>query len=81
MPTSGLITLKEISEMLDACAPGARIEPRKHRFWVYYNGLIFRNLPLGPHGNRRNPEIEVGWVKRMARHLGILECAKGFFNF
>lgn len=65
--------------MLDTCAPNARIEPRKHRHWVYYNGLIFRDLPLGSHGSR-NPEIQVGWVKKMARHLGFLECAKRFFG-
>lgn len=63
--------------MLDACAPGARIEPRKHRNWVYYGQFpIFRNLPLGEHGARKNPEIQIGFVRSLARHFEILECAR-----
>jgi hypothetical protein len=33
-------------------------------------------LPLGPHGRRVNPEIETGYVRSLARHLGIEECAR-----
>jgi hypothetical protein len=76
MVSRGQVALKEIRRMLDACAPGARILAKKHRNWVLYNGLTFRGLPLGEHGRRDDPEIEVGHVKRMARHLGILDCAK-----
>jgi hypothetical protein len=63
--------------MLDACAPGARIEARKHRNWVYYGKYsIFRNLPMGEHGSRANPEIQIGWVRQLVRHFEIYECAK-----
>ena len=62
--------------MLDACAPGARIVAKEHRNWVLYNGLTYRGLPLGEHGARKNPAIEIGHVRRMARHLNILDCAK-----
>jgi len=76
MATSGLVTLKEIREMLDACAPGARIVPKEHHNWVLWNGRTYRGLPLGKHGKRVNPEIEGGHVRRMARFFEILECAK-----
>lgn len=64
--------------MLDACAPGSRIEQKLHHFWVFMpnTGPVYRGLPLGKHGTRRNPEIEIGHVRRMARSLGILECAQ-----
>ena len=76
MPSAGLVSLADIKAMLEACAPGARIESKLHRNWVYANGLIWRGLPLGPHGARKNPGIEKGHVKKMARYLGILDCAK-----
>lgn len=70
--------------MLEACAPGARLEARKHRNWVHYNGqtyLTYRGLPLGKHGkSRQNAEIEVGHVKKMARFFEILPCAKQHLN-
>jgi hypothetical protein len=62
--------------MLDDCAPGAVIVPKPHRNWVVWQGATYRGLPRGKHGSRRNPEIETGHVKRMARFFGILECAQ-----
>lgn len=76
MVSTGQVSLKKIKEMLEACAPGARLVPKEHRMWVLYKSLTWRGLPLGEHGTRKNPEIEIGHVRRMARHLGILECAK-----
>lgn len=76
MASTGLVSFREILEMLRVCAPGARIVSKLHRNWVLFNGLTYRNLPLGKHGARKNPEIEVGHVRSMARHLGILDCAK-----
>jgi hypothetical protein len=65
--------------MLDACAPGARIESKKHRNWVYYKDYpIFRNLPMGEHGTRRNPEIQIGWVRSLVRHFEIYDCARQY---
>lgn len=77
MTTSGTVTLKEIREMLDACAPGARIVAKEHRNWVLYDRKTFRGLPLGKHGrSRENAEVEIGHVRRMARFFAILECAR-----
>jgi hypothetical protein len=76
MPSTGQIPLKAILMMLEACAPGARLVEKTHHYWVMANGLCYRNLPLGPHGHRRDVDIEVGHVRKMARYLGILDCAK-----
>jgi hypothetical protein len=76
MPSSGTVTLKEIRGMLDACAPGARIEEKPHHNWVYWSNLAPYRLPRGKHGKRDNPDIEIGHVKRMARYFEILDCAK-----
>jgi hypothetical protein len=78
MVSGGLVSFKQIREMLDECAPGARILAKVHHNWILYNGLTYRGLPLGKHGARKNPEIQVGHVRRMARHLGILECAQRY---
>lgn len=44
---------------------------------MYYGQFpIFRNLPLGEHGARKNPEIQIGFVRSLARHFEILECAR-----
>lgn len=62
--------------MLTACAPGFTFQRKKHHFWVYYNGLVFRGLPTGEHGER-NPGVQVGTIRQMIRLLEIdLECAK-----
>jgi hypothetical protein len=76
MVTSGTVTFKEIRGMLDACAPGARIEEKTHHYWVYWSNVAPYRLPLGKHGRRDNPEIQRGHVKKMARYFEILDCAK-----
>jgi hypothetical protein len=76
MGSSGRVPLSEIWAMLDACAPGYGRKPTKHHWRVTANGQIFPALPLGEHGARKDPEIQVGHVRKMARHFGILECAK-----
>jgi hypothetical protein len=68
--------LKDLWAMLDACAPGHTRKERDHNWLVRYDGKEYPRLPKGPHGRRENPPIQVGHVKNMARHLGILECAK-----
>jgi hypothetical protein len=76
MPSSGQVSLREIEDMLEDCAPGAVIVPKPHHNWVVWKSFTYRGLPRGKHGARRNPEIEVGHVKRMARFFEILDCAK-----
>jgi len=60
--------------MLDECAAGYKIELKTHNYFVYYNGLTYPTLP-------KYSEVEAGHVKKMARSLGIYDCAKKFFNW
>lgn len=77
MGSTGLVRMSAIQAMLMACAPGHRIEPREHRHWVYYAGKVYRGLPMGKHGHRRNVEIEIGHVRSLVRFLGIdTKCAR-----
>jgi len=76
MPSSGTIPLNDIWAMLDACAPGYKKRQGQHNWIVTYGDRTFPRLPLGPHGKRANPQIQVGHVKQMVRLLGIEACAK-----
>lgn len=66
---------KAIRKMLDACAEGRTHRDGVHHRSIYYDGLT-GYLPLGEHGRRQNPEIEVGHIRAMARNLGIYDCAR-----
>ena len=62
--------------MLDACAPGSVRTPGEHKWRVVWGGRTYPSLPRGEHG-KTNPEIGVGHVRKMIRHLGIdMACAK-----
>jgi hypothetical protein len=64
--------------MLEACAKGFTRKERTHNWVVMWKGRTFPTLPLGPHGSRVNPDIQIGKVKQMVRHLGIdQDCANG----
>lgn len=62
--------------MLDKCAPGYSRQQCLHNWQVSFNGRTYYRLPLGRHGKRDNPEIEIGHVKNMIRHFEIGDCAK-----
>lgn len=76
MPSHGQVSLRDVEDMLDDCAPGAVIVPKPHHNWVIWKSRTYRGLPRGKHGARKNPELEVGHVKRMARFFEILPCAQ-----
>ena len=68
--------MSAIRTMLEACAPGFRIEEKLHRNWVRYKGKTFPGLPKGEHG-KGDPEIEIGHVRKLIRFLGIDQsCAE-----
>lgn len=59
------------------CAPGHTVVARVHNYVVNYNGRSFPRLPLGSHGKRENPGIQVGHVKQMVRQLELAtDCVK-----
>jgi hypothetical protein len=74
MASVGRVKLEEIRRMLDECAPGFVWREKKHHYWVTFGGRTYLSLPKGEHGGKG--EIERGHIKKMARFLGILECAK-----
>ena len=62
--------------MLDRCAPGYRRRQTRHFHLISYEQKTAR-LQLGPHGKKTaHTEIGTGHVRQLARHLGILDCAK-----
>jgi len=66
---SALVGWKAIQQMLDACAPGWRWEKAPHFRRILANGRTYPSLP-------KHDEIEVGHIRKMARHLGIEDCAR-----
>jgi hypothetical protein len=75
MSSLGQIPLKDVWAMLAQCAPGHTIDTHTHHYWIRYNGRLYPTFPKGEHG-KTNPPIQRGHVKRMARFLDILDCAK-----
>lgn len=75
MSSSGTVSLKDIWAMLDACAPGHKRKARKHNWLITYGALAYPSLPLGPHGKRTDPDIQLGHVRNMVRMLKIEDCA------
>ena len=70
----GLVSIRAIRDMLQECAPGYRMELKTHNWFVHFNGLTYPSLP-------KYDEIEEFHVRKMARTLGILDCARKFFRF
>lgn len=75
MSSFGQVPLKEVFAMLDECAPGHALTETDHHYCVRFGDKVFPTLPKGQHG-KSNPGIQRGVLKKMARHLGILECAR-----
>jgi hypothetical protein len=55
--------------MLKDCAPGSTVRLATHSRVVSYGKLTYRDLP-------KFSEIEIGHIRKMARHFGIRDCAK-----
>jgi hypothetical protein len=73
----GLIPLKEIWAMLDRCAPGHRRKAREHNYLITYEQFSYPSFPLGKHGKRENPTVQVGHVRQLVRQLQLeVECVK-----
>ena len=59
----------DVIRMLEKCAPGYTIRLANHSRVVTYNNLVYPSLP-------KFPNLEIGHIRKMARHFGILDCAK-----
>lgn len=75
-----LINLSDVWKMLNECASGHRRRTSSHYHLITYRDHTAR-LPLGQHGARKDATIETGHVRQLARHLGILNCAKEHLEF
>ena len=74
------VVFKKVVKMLEECARGYELRQYRHHVAVLYQRKLAL-LPKGGHGRIGNHQIEVGHVRRMARTLGILECAKAYIRF
>jgi hypothetical protein len=66
---SAAISFADVKKMLEECAPGHSITLRTHFRFVRWNGIVFPTLP-------KHDDIYLGHIRKMARTLGILDCAK-----
>ena len=77
MTSFGLVRLKTIQDMLDACAPGWKADDSDHNWIVTYKGKTFERLPLGKHGRRTNPEVKLGYARKLATFFDLVkECVE-----
>lgn len=82
MTSEGPVRLGEILRAIEACAPGATVELKKHHYWIRFNGKVFMGLPKGPGRDGLASEIAFGHVRKMARMLGLEEtCFRRRFGF
>lgn len=71
MSSFGTIPLQDIWAMLNVCAPGHTKRERDHNWMVTWPHGTYPRLPLGKHGKRQNPRIEIGHVRNMVRMLNL----------
>lgn len=74
MSTVRLVELSVVWGMLDNCAHGWTKKDQTHNWKITFNSKQHW-LKAGAHG-KRDPQIEAGHVRNMARFFGFLECAK-----
>ena len=78
MVSSGQVSSRKISEILDRCAPDHTTKDTTHKRFVYFGGKM-AVLPRGPHGRRKKYDIEIGHVKQLIRLLKICDCVRKHF--
>jgi hypothetical protein len=77
MTSKGRIVLRDILAMLEKCAPGHTMHETDHFIRVTWRDRVHPRLPTGEHGKRQGrAEIQIPHVRKLARTLGIVECAK-----
>ena len=79
MAGHGQVKLRFVWKMLGICAPGYTAKQTTHHFQIDYNNKRYPALPNDGHTKR--PEVELGHIKKLARHLGIEECAKRVLKY
>ena len=80
MSAPAVVRLSAVWAMLARCTESYTKVQTDHYWRIGANGKMYPSLPLGEHGPRKDPEIQFGHVKHMARQLGIYQCCARFFN-
>jgi hypothetical protein len=70
---SATVAFDDVIKMLDKCAAGYTIRLANHSRVIKFGGTSYPSLP-------KFDKIEVGHIKKMARHFGILDCVKKFLG-
>ena len=78
MVSSGQVSFRKISEILDRCAPDHITKDTTHKRFVYFGGKM-AVLPRGPHGRRKKYDIEIGHVKQLIRLFNLCDCVRTHF--
>lgn len=74
MSSFGQVPFDKVLKMLGACANGFSLREYLHSYCIRFNGKTYPSLP-------KKNQIDRGHVKKMARHLGIMDCAASFLAF
>ena len=75
MGSCGTVPLSSIWKMLADCALGYTKTETDHHWIIRYGEFEHRGFPLGDHGRRKTPRIQIGHVRKLARKLDIQQCA------
>lgn len=72
---SGTVRINLVWAMLEHCLPGYSKRETKHHWRITFGDRTYRGFPLGPHGRRANPEIQLGHVRSLMRFFNeVFEC-------
>lgn len=71
----GQLSHDQVWRMLDECALGWERKETPHHYRITYRDRTFHNFPRGER-KRRTLDVQIFWVRKLARHLGIEECAR-----
>jgi hypothetical protein len=63
----GLVTLRDLKDILKQCADGFDLSATDHFYVVKYGGKTYPSLA-------KKDQIQGGQIRKMARHLGIYDC-------
>lgn len=76
MTSFGRVKLSKVWKMLKKCAVGYERIEQPHKWRVTYGDRTFPDLPIGKRA-RSDPEVELGVVKKMVRHLRLdIDCVR-----
>lgn len=68
MSSFGQVPIQDVWDMLTACALGHTVQATTHFYCIRYKAKTYPSFP-------KKRQVDVGHVRKMARHLEILDCA------